>query len=254
MSVTGRLAGRSAVVTGAARGIGRAIAERFLAEGARVACLDASGRRLEATIGEMGGSSANLRGYEVDVSRRDDVARVFGEIETDLGPVGALVNNAVWARYQPLADLDEDTLDRMLAVGLKALFWTTQAALPQMRRAGAGSIVNICSTAAHRVLANAAAYSAMKAAVAGLTRAAAVELGREGIRVNAVTPGMIGTPASVANYDAGTLAARQNAIPARRFGEPAEIADAVLFLACGESAYVQGQEIVVDGGWTVAAS
>ena len=168
-------------------------------------------------------------------------------------PVGVLVNNAVWARFGPLDALDEETVERTLAVGLKALIWTMQAAVPQMRRLGGGSIVNISSTSAVKPVGDAIAYAAMKAGVLGLTKAAAVELSPQRIRVNAVLPGMVGTDASKAQYDEATLKERTAAMPLGRFGDPADIAGAVSFLASADAAYVQGAELMVDGGWTVGS-
>jgi 3-oxoacyl-[acyl-carrier protein] reductase len=165
--------------------------------------------------------------------------------------VGVLVNNAVWAKFQPLAQIDDEIADRTFAVGLKALMWTMQAAVPQMRRRGGGAIVNLSSVSATHPQAGSIVYAAMKGGVLGLTRAAAVELSADRIRVNAIVPGMVGTPASKAQFDDATLAAREAAMPLGRFGDPAEIAAAVAFLASDDGAYVQGTELVVDGGWTV---
>lgn len=242
----------TALVTGAARGIGRAIAERLAREGGRVAALDASERRLGPAVDEMRAEGLDVQAFVCDVGVRAAVAEAMTAVESRfVQAVSVLVNNAVWARFGPLADLEEDTVDRTLAVGLKALIWTTQAVLPQMRRLGAGSVVNLASTAAYHPTTEAVVYAAMKAGVLGLTKAAAVELAPQRIRVNAVIPGMVGTPASKAQYDGATLAAREAAMPLRRFGDPEDIAAAVAFLASDDAAYVQGAELVVDGGWTV---
>ncbi len=249
-----RLQGTVCVVTGAARGIGYAIAERFLAEGGRVACLDASQLRTAPAV-EALAKAGEARGYTVDVSARAAVAEVAAKIERDFGaPTGVLVNNAVWARFQPLAEIDDETLDRTLAVGLKASIWMMQAFVPQMQRRGSGSIINVSSTSASRALTGSMAYAAMKASVLGLTRAAAVELSAHKIRVNTIVPGMIGTPAATTQYDDATLAARLSTMPLARFGEPAEIAAIAAFLASADSGYIQGAEIVADGGWTIAAT
>lgn len=247
-----RFEGRACVVTGAARGIGRAIAERLAKEGGRVAAWDVSEKRLAPAVDEMRAAGLDVHGFVCDVASRPAVAQVMAEVETRLQrPVSVLVNNAVWARFGPLADLDEETVDRTLAVGLKALLWTMQAALPQMRSVGGGAVVNIASTAAFHPTTQAVIYAAVKAGVLGLTRAAAVELAAERIRVNAVLPGMVGTPASKAQYDTATLAEREAAMPLGRFGDPRDIAAAVAFLASEDGAYVHGAELMVDGGWTV---
>jgi NAD(P)-dependent dehydrogenase (short-subunit alcohol dehydrogenase family) len=250
-----RLEGVVCVVTGAARGIGLAIAERLAGEGARVAAWDVSERRLTPAVAGLRERGLTVQGFTCDVSSRAAVAEAMGRVESTFGsPVGVLVNNAVWARFQPLAQIDDDIADRTLAVGLKALLWTMQAAAPQMQRRGGGSIVNISSVAAAHPQVDAIIYAAMKAGVIGLTLAAAVELSPQRIRVNAVVPGMVGTEASKAQFDAPTLAAREAAMPLGRFGDPQDIAAAVAFLASDDARYVQGTQLVVDGGWTVGKS
>ena len=252
-AVPQRLAGTVCVVTGAARGIGLAVAERFAAEGGRIACFDVGAARLETAVAGLVARGMEARGYIADVGRRDALAEAFDAVECDFGvPVGVLVNNAVWARFQPLEEVDEESVGRMFDVGLKGLIWTTQAAAPQMKRRGGGAIVNLSSTSALQALTHSIAYAAMKAGVLGLTRAAAVELSPHGIRVNAIVPGMVGTPASVAKFDEATVIARLGAMPLGRFGEPQEIASVAAFLASDDSRYVQGAEIVADGGWTIA--
>jgi NAD(P)-dependent dehydrogenase (short-subunit alcohol dehydrogenase family) len=247
-----RLEARVCVVTGAARGIGLAIAERLASEGGRVAMLDVSARRLEPAVAEVAARGLDVKAFACDVAARADVAATFTRIEQAFGaPISVLVNNAVWARFGPLASIDEDTADRTLAVGLKALMWTLQAAVPQMRRAGGGSIVNISSVGARYPQAGSMVYGAMKGAVIALTRAAAVELSPLRIRVNTVLPGMVGTPASKAQFDAETLATREAAMPLGRFGAPEEIAAAVAYLASDDAGYVHGADLTVDGGWTV---
>jgi 3-oxoacyl-[acyl-carrier protein] reductase len=252
--VNARLKDRVCVVTGAARGIGLAMAQRFGEEGARLACVDVSARRLEPALAELQAMGFEARGYAIDVAERGDVETTFARIESEFAaPVAALVNNAVWARFQPLAEIDAVTAQRMFAVGVQGLIWTMQAAAPQMERRGGGAVVNLSSVSAFHPAKDSVAYSALKAGVVGLSRAAAVELAPRKIRVNVIAPGMIGTPASLAQFDAATLAARQAEMPAGRFGEPQEIAALAAFLASDDASYVQGAVIVADGGWTVPA-
>ena len=249
-----RFADRVCVVIGAARGIGLAIAERLGREGGRVAALDIGARRLEPAVAELRAKGLEARGYPVDVSDRKAVRSEFERIEGDFSaPIAVLVNNAVWARFMPLADIDEETSHRMLSVGVEALFWTTQAAAPQMARNGGGAIVNLTSVSATHPAKHSVVYSAVKAGVTGLTRASAVELGPMGIRVNAIAPGMIGTPASIGQFDEATIATRQAEMPLGRFGAPEEIAALAAFLASDEASYLQGAVVTADGGWTVPA-
>jgi 3-oxoacyl-[acyl-carrier protein] reductase len=250
----GRLEDRVCVVTGAARGIGLAIAERFGREGGRLACVDVSARRLQPAEAELAAKGFETRGYAVDVSSRHDVQAMFARIESEFGaPVAVLVNNAVWARFQPLADIDDETALRMFAVGVHGLFWTMQAAAPQMERRGGGAIINLSSVSAFHPAKDSVAYSALKAGVVGLSRAAAVELSPKRIRVNVIAPGMIGTPASLTQFDEATIATRQSEMPLGRFGEPDEIAALAAFLASDDASYVQGAVMTADGGWTVPA-
>lgn len=253
--MSGRFEGVVCVVTGAARGIGLAMAERFAQEGGRVACVDVSAQRLAPSVAGLQANGAQAQGFVCDVGRRESVRAAMAEIERAWAtPIGVLVNNAVWARFQPLAEIDEETVERMFAVGLQGLIWTLQAAVPQMVRRGGGKVVNLCSTAALQAMPNAIAYSALKAGVLGLTRAAAVELSPQNIRVNCIVPGMVGTPASIAQFDDATMTARKSQLPLGRFGEPAEIAALAAFLASDESSYIQGAAMVADGGWTIAAT
>jgi 3-oxoacyl-[acyl-carrier protein] reductase len=252
--MTRKLQDRVCVVTGAARGIGLSIAERFGQEGARLACLDLSERRLAPAVDDLKSKGFEVRGYAVDVGSRQDVMTAFSRIEGEFAaPTAVLVNNAVWARFQPLAEVDAETAQRMFAVGVHGLFWTMQAAAPQMERRGGGSIINLSSVSAFHPAKDSVAYSALKAGVVGLSRAAAVELSPKRIRVNVIAPGMIGTPASLAQFDEATIATRQAEMPLGRFGEPQEIAALAAFLASDEASYVQGAVMVADGGWTVPA-
>ena len=252
--MTGRLAGRVAVVTGAARGIGFAIAERFGREGARLACLDVSAKRLDPAVADLAAKGFEARGYAADVSDRDAVRSAFEQIEREFAaPISVLVNNAVFARFGPLAEVDAELTRRMFGVGVEGLIWTTQAAVDQMARNGGGAIVNLTSVSAFHPAKDSVVYSAVKAAVVGLTRACSMELAAKKIRVNAIAPGMIGTPASVAQFDAQTLATRASEMPLGRFGEPEEIAALAAFLASDEASYIHGAVVTADGGWTVPA-
>ncbi len=243
-----RLDGRIAAVTGAARGIGRAVAERLARDGAHVACLDVSATRTQQAVDEMRAAGLEVSAHVVDIANRAAVRDTFARLEAERGGVGILVNNAAWIRYQPAAEIDEETLDRMLAVGVKAMVWTMQAAMAGLQRSGHGAVVNICSTAALRATADSIAYCAVKGAVAGLTRAAAVDFGRLGVRVNAVAPAFVPTAAALANFSGEAVAKRTDSTPLGRLARPEEIAGAVAFLVSDDASFVNGELLTADGG------
>jgi 3-oxoacyl-[acyl-carrier protein] reductase len=254
------LAGRIALVTGAGSGIGRAIAEAFAAAGAVVACADVRADRAEETAEAIRATGADALAFELDVADERAVVTCFAESERRLGPLAALVNNAgIATRSCPLHETPLDTWNRVLAVNLTGVFLCTRAALPQMLRRGEGAIVNVASmlglVAAPADLYRFANYSASKGGVLALTRAAAAEYGPSGIRTNAIVPGWIagtrlGEDEGRPDLDLGAIRAELAArTPAGRWGTPAEVAGAALYLASPAAAFVNGAVLEVDGGW-----
>ena len=249
------LQGRHALVTGAARGIGAAIARMLAQQGARVTLL---GRRRE-TLAALAAELPGEHGFVVaDVADEPQVIAAFAEARAARGPVTILVNNAGQAESAPFAKTSLALWRQMLDVNLTGTFLCTQAALPDMLAAGGGRIVNIASTAAQKGYAYVAAYVAAKHGVLGLTRSLALELARKGITVNAVCPGYTETDIlreSIANVVAKTGRSEAQARaefaagnPQQRMVQPAEVADAVRWL-CGEGASaITGQAISVSGG------
>lgn len=240
-------AGRVAIVTGASRGLGAEIARRLAAEGAAVAAIDLKEEWAQATVEAIRAAGGRAIAVGADVSSRDAMHRAVARSSDELGPADILVNNAMWNRYAPIAAIDEADAGRMFGVGLGGIVWGIQAVAPAMAGRG-GSIVNIASVAAKVGMANALLYCGVKAGVEGLTRAASVELGSAGIRVNAVAPSTVATEGVRAMLDADRLDQRARQTPLGRLGEPGDIADAVLFLASERAAFVTGQTIYVDGG------
>ncbi|MEU6419633.1 SDR family oxidoreductase [Streptomyces spiralis] len=222
-----------AIVTGGARGIGASVAERLLADGFSVIVadlLDPDGEALVEPLGEGARCTTDVVAYA----------------EATFGPVTVLVNNAGIVHNQPLEDLSAADYRKVVDVNQFGVFLGMRAVVPSMRRAGGGSIINISSVAGLIAFPHVLGYVASKWAVRGMSKAAAQELGRYGIRVNSVHPGIIDTPMT-----AGTESAAQTAHqPLAHPGEPGDIAAAVAFLATDQSKYITGTEVVVDGGFT----
>ncbi|WP_432927857.1 SDR family NAD(P)-dependent oxidoreductase [Microbispora sp. CA-135349] len=238
----------AALVTGAGRGIGRATAERLARDGLRVVVADRdeeSAARVSEGITSGGGCAEALC---LDVTDRDAVRGAVQDVVTRHGRLAVVVNNAMWIRYKPFLDFTEDDIDGMLAVGLKAVFWTMQAAIAAMSEQGGGVIVNVSSPAAWRGMPGTAVYSAVKGAVTSLTRQASRELGPLGIRVNAVVPGAIPTEGARQIVDEAGYDLRRQMTPLARLGSPEEIAAGIAWLASEDASYVTGHLLAVDGG------
>lgn len=242
-----------ALVTGAGRGIGQAIARRLAHAGYRVVVSDRTGRMADETAAEIRRDTGNsCVACELDVTDRDAVQRVVDEILTSWERIDLVVNNAMWIRYAPLHDVTELDVDRMLAVGVKGPLWMMEAVAGRMAEQGGGSIVNIASLAAYLGTANAAVYSAVKGAVVSLTQQLAFELGPRNIRVNAIAPGTIETPGALAAMSEQARAHRVERAPLGRLGKPSDIAEAVLYLGGPAANFVTGQVLRMDGGISVA--
>lgn len=244
-----RFEGRAALVTGAAQGMGRAIAERLVEEGASVIVFDVDGELAERTAAELGDRALAVAG---DVSRREDVRRGVAACVERFGTIDVLVAQAGIGDLRPLLDIDDAAWDRMLGVNLTGVFYSVQEAAREMVARGGGSIVVTASTNAFYVEQGTAHYSATKGGVWTFVRNAALDLGQHGIRVNSVLPGIIDTRLSaplVHDPIAGPEYLKR--VPLRRFGQPVEIANAVLFLASDEASYVTGEGLIVDGGATL---
>ena len=249
----GRLDGKVAVISGAARGQGEAEARLFAAEGASVVLGDIRGELGEQVASQIAAAGGKAVFTQLDVSQEADWARAVALAESTFGKLDILVNNAAIIGLEGIMETSIELWNRVIAVNQTGTFLGMRAAIPAMRRAGGGSIVNISSVLATMGSGNSASYTASKGAVTALTRTVSVELATEGIRVNAVHPGGVETPMAVECLG-DDVEARRALIathPMGRIGEPGEIATGVLFLASDEASFVTGATLVIDGGNTV---
>lgn len=242
-----RLRGKSAIVTGASRGIGKATAQRFAAEGASVVVADMDevhGRALTEDIVSSGGKAMFVKVNVADPAETESMAQAT---KSAFGRIDILINNAGITRDASLAKMTTDQFEQVIDVNLKGVFNATKAVLPFMVEAGYGRIVNTSSVVALYGNFGQTNYVATKAGVIGMTKVWARELGRKGITVNAVAPGFIATE-MVATIPEKVLAAIKEKTALQRLGDPADIANAYLFLASDEAAFITGTVLSVDGG------
>jgi NAD(P)-dependent dehydrogenase (short-subunit alcohol dehydrogenase family) len=248
--LSGRLTDRVAVVTGASRGIGAATAVACAAEGAKVVVnyrADKAGA--DATIGKIEAAGGHGLILQADVSDTAEVERLVAKVTSELGPIDLLVNNAASFSRSSFLDVDLDELDRDWATNVRGLYYLSQLVARSMVERGRGVIVHVSSILARLAVPSRTVYCATKGAVESLTRAMALDLADTGVRVNAVSPGLISTEGLLAGMpDPELQVAIQRYVPGGRFGEPEEIAHVVTFLASDDARYVNGSVIPVDAG------
>jgi 3-oxoacyl-[acyl-carrier protein] reductase len=243
------IAGRVAIVTGAASGMGRAIAELFAEEGALVAACDRNAVGVEEVVAGISDAGGTALACPLDVADRGAVVRVVADAAAQLGAIGILVNNAGISLPAPIDGPEyEAAWDLTIAVNLTGYVRMVRACLPDLLADGAGRIVNIASTEGLGATPYLSPYTASKHAVIGCTRAWAVELGPQGINVNCVCPGPINTGMTAPIPDDAKTKFARRRVPLRRYGDPREVAQMVLFLASPAASYVNGAIIPVDGG------
>lgn len=251
--MTQRLAEKAAIVTGAASGIGRAIALRFADEGATVVIADTrttprgGGKPTHDQISENGGSSTFVR---TDVSSVEDLRKAVAHVYETYRSLDIMVNNAgIFPPQTDITNVDEETYDQVLDVNLKGIYFGSQVAIDAMQdQERGGAIVNMSSIAGLSGYDRSSAYCASKGGVANLTRELAVEQGPHDIRVNALNPGIIETAQTLEDEEE-VIGEYTDRIPLRRDGKPEDVADAAVFLASDEAAYITGHNLVVDGGY-----
>lgn len=243
-----RLEGKTALITGGTTGIGRATAELFIQHGARVAITGQDAARVEEAARALGPQAIGVR---ANVSSAKDMEALAERLRSEFGQLDVVFANAGVAYPRPLSDVDEAHIDAQFDVNVKGVLYTVQKTLPLLRKPA--SIIFTASTVAELGTANMSVYAATKAAVRSLARTLSAELAPQGIRINVVSPGPIETPIfgklglpeeAVKEWGAQI----QSTVPLRRFGQPIEVAKAVLFLATDDSSYMLGENILVDGG------
>ena len=248
-----KLLNRVAVVTGASRGIGRAIALALAEQGAAVACLATKIDNTKAVVDEINAGGAKARGFACHVELAEEVRATFAEIKDTLGSIDLLVNNAGISQPVPLLEMSEENWDLHMDVNAKSVFLCSQAAIQQMKDSGrGGSVINIGSIVGENAIPQTLGYCTSKAAINQMTRVMAVECAKYQVRVNCIAPGYVHTELIDDLVAAGklTLDALEKRTPQRRLGTLDEISQAVVYVASDDAAFMTGSVVTIDGGWS----
>ncbi len=246
--------GKSALVTGGASGIGKAICLAFAASGARVAVADVNAEGARAVADAARAAGAEAMAVTMDVTRTASVDAGVRQVLEAWGGIDVLVNAAGWDQIQPFVETSEDFWDRVIAINYRGVLATCRAVLPHMMERGSGVVVNVASEAGRAGSSGEAVYSGAKGAVIAFSKAIAREMARHGIRVNVVAPGLTDTPLLQGMIAAGNerlIQAIVRATPLQRLARPEEVADSVLFLASERASFITGQTLSVGGGLTM---
>ncbi len=243
-----KLAGKIAIVTGGASGIGLAISQRFAREGAVVAVWDINEAGAQKAAAELVAAGGKAVGFGVDVSNRAQIEAATNSIRKQFGPITVLVNNAGISNYISFLDMTEEQWDRMININLKSVFLVTQVVIPDMLAASWGRVVNISSSSTQTGSPKMTHYVASKGGVIGFTKALAREYADKGITVNNVPPGFVDTPLLRATLSEAAINSQIEQAPMKRAGSPDDIAAACAFLASDDAGYITGHTLSVNGG------
>lgn len=249
MIIVGRLSGKVAIITGAALGMGAAEAKLFAKEGAKVVATDIKGDVLQEVVNEIKANGGDAIGLKHNVISEEEWKKVIQTTIDHYGKVDILVNNAGIASPKTMAQMEMDEWNKVMDINLNGCVIGMKYVIPEMQKAGGGSLINISSIGGIVGMAGSSPYTAAKGALRSLTKSAAVEYGKDKIRVNSVHPGIIETPMTAESFkDALPFYKTFTQLP--YFGQPEDVAYGVLFLASEESKFMTGAELVIDGGWT----
>lgn len=252
MPAINELSQQAVLISGAGRGLGRAIAVRLAQHGAAVGLIDIDAASVQAVALEIQAAGGRASAYVADVAVRAAFLAAAASFAREHNGLDALINNAMLLRYEPVSAISEAVADQMLGIGIKGAIWGSQALLAHRKAERAAALINMGSPVAERGYPNTALYSAVKGALTTLTKTLAAELGPQGIRVNALAPGSVPTPGAMGLNDQAEYERRARTIPLRRLGHENDVAEAAVFLLSPGAAFINGEILHIDGGIAAA--